>query len=293
MTEGIPRDSSKLAGSRRPVAATSGCAGAPSKARVVVVGGGFGGATAAKYLRLWDPAIEVVLVERAEHLHLLPDLQPGARRASRAWRTSATATTACAATACRWCTTRPRRSTRRRKLVRLARGGDICLRPPGRVAGHRFHCSARSRATRRRCKPAACCTPGKPAPQTVALRRQLEADARRRRLRPFDPARALPLPAGALRAREPGGGLLQAGQAALQGAGAGRQSGRDLQGGRCSRPPGRISTRASSSTAATPRRSASTRATHDGEARSRGRQGRRAERRAAAPRRRHRARRPD
>jgi len=32
---------------------------------VVVVGGGFGGATAAKYLRLWDPAIEVVLVERA------------------------------------------------------------------------------------------------------------------------------------------------------------------------------------------------------------------------------------
>jgi sulfide dehydrogenase [flavocytochrome c] flavoprotein chain len=44
----------------------AGCAStAPSKARVVVVGGGFGGATAAKYLRLWDPAIEVVLVERA------------------------------------------------------------------------------------------------------------------------------------------------------------------------------------------------------------------------------------
>jgi sulfite dehydrogenase len=48
-------------------AATSlvGCATAtPSKARVVVVGGGYGGATAAKYLRLWDPAIDVVLVER-------------------------------------------------------------------------------------------------------------------------------------------------------------------------------------------------------------------------------------
>jgi len=29
-----------------------------------VVGGGFGGATAAKYLRLWDPTIDVVLVER-------------------------------------------------------------------------------------------------------------------------------------------------------------------------------------------------------------------------------------
>ena len=43
----------------------AGCAGTSYKARVVVVGGGFGGATAAKYLRLWDPAIEVVLVERA------------------------------------------------------------------------------------------------------------------------------------------------------------------------------------------------------------------------------------
>jgi sulfite dehydrogenase len=43
----------------------AGCATpTPSKARVVVVGGGFGGATAAKYIRLWDPALDVVLVER-------------------------------------------------------------------------------------------------------------------------------------------------------------------------------------------------------------------------------------
>jgi sulfide dehydrogenase [flavocytochrome c] flavoprotein subunit len=48
-------------------AALATCAGAaPAKGRVVVIGGGFGGATAAKYLRLWDPAIEVVLVERAD-----------------------------------------------------------------------------------------------------------------------------------------------------------------------------------------------------------------------------------
>ena len=49
-------------------AATSlvGCATTttPSKARVVVIGGGYGGATAAKYIRLWDPKIDVVLVER-------------------------------------------------------------------------------------------------------------------------------------------------------------------------------------------------------------------------------------
>ena len=47
-------------------ASLTGCAGsaAPSRARVVVIGGGFGGATAAKYLRMWDPSIDVVLVER-------------------------------------------------------------------------------------------------------------------------------------------------------------------------------------------------------------------------------------
>ena len=47
-----------------------GCAhmasGGGSKARVAVVGGGYGGGTAAKYLRLLDPSIEVVLVEPNE-----------------------------------------------------------------------------------------------------------------------------------------------------------------------------------------------------------------------------------
>jgi sulfite dehydrogenase len=55
------RDFLKVAGAL----SLAGCAGmAPSKARVVVVGGGFGGATAAKYIRMWDPAIDVVLIER-------------------------------------------------------------------------------------------------------------------------------------------------------------------------------------------------------------------------------------
>ncbi|HTP61561.1 MAG TPA: NAD(P)/FAD-dependent oxidoreductase [Burkholderiales bacterium] len=55
------RDFLKIAGA----VSLAGCAGTSYKARVVVVGGGFGGATAAKYLRLWDPSIEVILVERA------------------------------------------------------------------------------------------------------------------------------------------------------------------------------------------------------------------------------------
>jgi sulfite dehydrogenase len=47
--------------------ALAGCASTdsgPSAGRVVVVGGGFGGATAARYLRMWGGNIEVILVER-------------------------------------------------------------------------------------------------------------------------------------------------------------------------------------------------------------------------------------
>lgn len=59
------RDFLKLAGAAAALSA-AGCASVQTKARVVVVGGGFGGATAAKYIRMWDPAIEVILVERAD-----------------------------------------------------------------------------------------------------------------------------------------------------------------------------------------------------------------------------------
>jgi len=63
------RDFLKLAGA----ASLAGCASAiPSKARVVVIGGGFGGATAAKYIRQWDPSIDVVLVERDAELVSCP-----------------------------------------------------------------------------------------------------------------------------------------------------------------------------------------------------------------------------
>jgi sulfide dehydrogenase [flavocytochrome c] flavoprotein chain len=58
------RDFLKL-GAAAATLAAAGCATvAPAKGRVVVIGGGFGGATAAKYIRMWDPAIEVMLIER-------------------------------------------------------------------------------------------------------------------------------------------------------------------------------------------------------------------------------------
>ena len=59
------RDFLKISGATAALAA-AGCASlGGTKARVVVIGGGYGGATAAKYIRLWDPSIEVVMVERA------------------------------------------------------------------------------------------------------------------------------------------------------------------------------------------------------------------------------------
>jgi len=47
-----------------PLLGIAGCASGAPRARVVVVGGGFGGGAAARYLRLWDPSIQVTLVER-------------------------------------------------------------------------------------------------------------------------------------------------------------------------------------------------------------------------------------
>ena len=48
------------------VSAITGCAsiGGTSGPKVVVVGGGYGGATAAKYIKMWGPNIDVTLIER-------------------------------------------------------------------------------------------------------------------------------------------------------------------------------------------------------------------------------------
>jgi sulfide dehydrogenase [flavocytochrome c] flavoprotein chain len=45
---------------------------APGSARVVIVGGGYGGAAAAKYVKTWAPDIDVVLIERDAHFISCP-----------------------------------------------------------------------------------------------------------------------------------------------------------------------------------------------------------------------------
>ena len=65
------KTSGALAGSL----ALGGCAslgGSAPLGRVVVIGGGFGGATAAKYLKKWEPRLEVTLVERNPHFVSCP-----------------------------------------------------------------------------------------------------------------------------------------------------------------------------------------------------------------------------
>lgn len=89
----------RLLGAGAGAGALYGCAGAAPAVstvsevmpktgrRVVVVGGGYGGATAAKYLRMNDPGIEVVLIERNRQFvscpfsnlyigGLMPDMAP-------------------------------------------------------------------------------------------------------------------------------------------------------------------------------------------------------------------------
>lgn len=65
--QGLNRRRLLAAGALFATAGLSGCASTasgPSIGRVVVIGGGFGGATAARYLKLWGGSIDVTLVER-------------------------------------------------------------------------------------------------------------------------------------------------------------------------------------------------------------------------------------
>ncbi|MBL8513396.1 MAG: FCSD flavin-binding domain-containing protein [Betaproteobacteria bacterium] len=60
------RDFLKASGAAAGVSVFAGCAtvGAPAGPKVVIVGGGYGGATAAKYIKLFAPHVDVTIVER-------------------------------------------------------------------------------------------------------------------------------------------------------------------------------------------------------------------------------------
>lgn len=67
------RDFIKWSAAGAGAAAVSGCASMGGSAgRVVVVGGGYGGATAAKFIKLWAPDIDVTLVEPSQYFISCP-----------------------------------------------------------------------------------------------------------------------------------------------------------------------------------------------------------------------------
>jgi len=66
------RDFLKFAGAASALTLAGCAATGDTRARVVVIGGGFGGATCAKYIRMWDPSIEVVMIERLREFTSCP-----------------------------------------------------------------------------------------------------------------------------------------------------------------------------------------------------------------------------
>lgn len=69
------REFLKWAAAGTGVTALGGCAtagGGGSAGRVVVIGGGYGGATAAKFVKLWAPDIDVALIEMNEYFVSCP-----------------------------------------------------------------------------------------------------------------------------------------------------------------------------------------------------------------------------
>jgi sulfide dehydrogenase [flavocytochrome c] flavoprotein subunit len=166
------RDFIRFAGAAGAIS-LAGCAtpGGGGKGRVVVIGGGYGGATAARYLRMWEPGIEVVMVERNDAFTSCPmsNLVLGGsrtieeirrtydglrRRGVRVVNDEATAIDAA------------------KKVVRLQRGGDLqydrLIVSPG--IDFNFNEIEGYQAAQERILHA-----WKAGPQTVALRRQLEA----------------------------------------------------------------------------------------------------------------------
>jgi hypothetical protein len=233
--------------------ALAGCAATPSGpsiGRVVVVGGGFGGATVARYLRLWGGNVDVTLVERNAQFvscpisnmvlggHLqMADITRGYGSLQAAGVKVLQGEVVAIDVAGR--------------KLRLAGGGELAwdrlVLSPGidfmfdLVPG--LTTAARQRRRHARLE-------GRPADGGAAPPARI--DARRRRVRDGHPEGALPLPARALRTGLHGGQLPEGGQAEVQAAGARRQPRDPVARRPCSSAPSSSTTTACWSTGRTP-----------------------------------------
>jgi sulfite dehydrogenase len=165
------RDFIKFAGAAGAIS-LAGCATpGGGKARVVVIGGGYGGATAAKYIRMWQPGIDVVMVERADMFTSCPmsNLVLGG---SRSMADISRSYDGLRRHGVRVVNDEARAIDAAKKVVSLQRGGDLAfdrlIVSPGidfnfnEIEGYDVSQASILHAW-------------KAGPQTVALRRQLEA----------------------------------------------------------------------------------------------------------------------
>ena len=197
---------------------------------MVVVGGGYGGATAARHIRMWSEGrIDVTIVEPNLDFISCPlsNLVLGGSR-------TLTELTVSYDNLARRHGVRFVRDTATaidadKRVVKLARGGDLpydrLILSPG-VDFMWDKVPALDNAAGAGDDPAR--MEGRPADRGAAP--AAGGDARRRRLRAVDPGRAVSLPAGAVRARVPGRLVLQAREAEVEGAGARRQRRRHFEG---------------------------------------------------------------
>ena len=172
-------------------------AGRAAARRVVVVGGGYGGATVAKYLDLWsNGTLDITLVEPNPAFVSCPlsnlvlggskqiaDLTVELRRPRRSAASRCVADTAHGR--------RPGPPDRAHQ-----RPAGPAVRPPRAVAGRRLHVRPGAGARQpRRAGEGPARVEGGPADRRAAP--AARGDARRRRVRDLDPEGAVPLPARA------------------------------------------------------------------------------------------------
>src|SRR5688572_8475065 len=141
----------------------AGCAGMPAASgkKVVVIGGGYGGATAAKYIRMLDPSIEVTMIEPNTEFISCPmsNLVLGGFSTLPAISTPYTALTQ--RHGVRWVRDTATAIDLEKKLVRVGRGDSfaydrLIVSPASTSCGMRSRrCAPRKPRTR-------CCTPGRP-----------------------------------------------------------------------------------------------------------------------------------
>ena len=245
------RDFLKLGAAAGSVASLYGCAVGGNKAsgHVVVVGGGYGGATLAKYLRMWsEGGVQVTLIERNPTFVSCPmsnlviggfktmeDITVSYDDLKNKWQVRVIQDEVVAVDAAK-------------RSISLAKGGsmtyDRLVLSPGvdfmfdQIPGLN-DAAAQSRILHA----------WKAGPQTVALRKQLEDMKDGGVFAISIPKAPYPLPAGALRARLPGRQLLQAAASRNRRSSFSMPTRRWPRRKTCSPRPGPISTRTSSNTA--------------------------------------------